>query len=149
MGFGTSGSLLLVFAGLFVAVGSLYTVTANTAERMADATGAETDQFHEIQQSGINVTSAEWDQSAGDLVVRVDNTGETALDVENVDVLADGAYVRIDEFERREVDGQSSEIWRPGEQLVLEDTDTVGSQPGRVKVVAGPGLAAIAEVVVV
>ena len=39
-GFSTSGSILIIFTGLFIAVGGLYTATANTGFAAAEPAGA-------------------------------------------------------------------------------------------------------------
>jgi archaellum component FlaF (FlaF/FlaG flagellin family) len=147
MGFGTSGSMLLIFAGLFVALGTLYTATSASVERVADATGAQSDRFSEVSRTGVNVTGATWNASGNDdLEIRVKNTGETVLDAGSVDVVVDGEYVGVEAFERAAVDGVPTDVWRPNERLVLEDRDTVTARPDRVKVVTGPGVADTAEV---
>jgi flagellar protein FlaF len=146
MGFGTSGSLLLIFAGLFLAMSGLYTVTANTAENVADARTEQSRHHHAIQTTTVEIVDASWDQSASNLTIRANNTGETTLSVAEADVLVDGRYVPVEAFDRREVDGEPTDVWRPGEQLVLEENDALTAAPGRVKLVTGPGVAAIAEV---
>jgi len=146
MGFGTSGSLLLVFFALFIAIGSLYTVSANTTEHVTEATDDQQERLEDVQQSQITVSEAIWNSTDTTLTVRVNNTGETTLDAENVDVVVDGSYVGTADFERVEVDGTDAAVWLPGDQLVLEDEDTVDSRPDRVKVVSGPGVADIAFV---
>ncbi|PSQ33256.1 hypothetical protein BRD09_01445 [Halobacteriales archaeon SW_10_68_16] len=145
MGFSTSGSLLLVFFALFVAVGTLYSVSANTTEELTEATDDQQERIDDVQQSRVNVTAATWDPSVGNLTIRVNNTGETRLDAADVDVIVDGEYRDTTDFERVEVAGTDSTVWLPGEQLVLEDAD-VATKPTRVKVVTGPGVADIAFV---
>jgi len=151
MGFGTSGSLLIIFTGLFIAMGTLYTTTANVGEEMNDADETQQERFVSAQQTDVNVTVAEWNATTSNLTVAVTNTGETALSVEHTDVVVDGNYVAVEDFERAEVDGRATDVWRPGERLVLEDADTVDSivsTPNRVKVVTEAAVADIAEVTV-
>jgi len=146
MGFSTSGSLLLVFFGVMIAVGTVYSVSANTVERVTEATDDQQERLGTVQQSGIEVVDAVYNESGDEhLVVRVNNTGETTLDATEVDVIVDGEYRGTDDFERVEVDGTNSTVWLPGDQLVLEDEDASGA-PTRVKVVSGPGVADIAFV---
>lgn len=148
-GLSTAASLLVIFVGLVFAVGSFYTVTANTAERLGEAREDQRTRGAAVATTAINVTSATWD-SNDDLVVRITNTGDTTLAVPATDTVVDGTYVPMSAYERVEVDGQSSDLWRPGEQLVIEDRDTVTSfttAPARVKVVTETGVAATAEVV--
>lgn len=141
MGFGTSGSALVIFAALFIAVSTLYTATTNSTEEIRDAQQAREDHHRAVQGTSIEVVGATWNTASNNLTLRVNNTGEAALSVDRIDVVVDGEYVDGGDFERREVDGRSTDVWRPGEQLVLEDADTVTSSPDRVKFVSGPGVA--------
>jgi flagellar protein FlaF len=149
-GFSTSASFLIVFIGLFIALGTLHTATANTAERVADARDDQRERHQTVLETGVTVTNATWNDSSGTLVVRVENTGESTLSVDAADTVVDGAYVGIEDYELATVDGQDTGVWTPGETLVLEDTDTVvgfDDAPSRVQVVTGPGVADATEVV--
>lgn len=147
--FATSGSLLVIFVGLFIGIGTLYTATANSWERVSDAR-EDTRQGHRaIQDTQVNVTEATWDTGTSNLTVKVNNTGDRVLRVPNADTVVDGTYVPISDYERVEVEGQDSDVWRPGEQLVLEDEDTAttfDATPGRVKFVTETAVADVAEV---
>ena len=144
-GFSTPASLLVIFVGLFLAMGSLYTVTANTAEEINEAREASADHRRTVQGTSVEVAGATWDAGASNLTIRVDNRGETTLSVEAVDVVVDGRYVGVEQFDAR-VDGVRTEVWRPGETLVLEADGALTDRPDRVKVVTGPGVADTAEV---
>lgn len=145
-GLSTSASLLIVFVGLFLALGSLYTATANTGERLADARDDQRERQRAVAQTQVTVVTATWDVDAGTLRVEVNNTGERTLSVHESDTVLDGSYVPIDAYERVTVADRETSVWRPGEQLVLEDDNTVSS-PGRVRFVTGPGVADAREVV--
>lgn len=147
-GFATSASLLLVFVGLFVALGALYSVAANTEERVREARADARSHHHDVQGTAVNVTEATWDGD-DNLTLRIENTGDVPLSVPDADTVVDGTYVGISDYERVEVAGADSDLWRPGEVLVLEDEDTVAgfaTTPDRVAVVTGPGVADAAEV---
>jgi flagellar protein FlaF len=149
MGFGTSGSLLVIFTGLFIAMGTLYTATANVTEEIAEADDAQQERLVGAQQTDVTIAFAEWNATSENLTVAVDNTGETTLSVEHTDVVVDGNYVAVEAFERRVVEGRATDAWRPGERLVLEDADTVAGlvdTPDRVKVVTETGVADVTEV---
>jgi flagellar protein FlaF len=148
-GFSTPASFLIVFIGLFLALGSLYTATANTAERRGDASADQREHHDRIAATSVNVTSATWDITNSNFTVWLNNTGDTTLHLGRVDTVVDGSYVPVSAYERVEVDGRESDLWRPGEQLVLEDADTItefATTPDHVKVVTGPGVGAAAEV---
>lgn len=151
-GFATSGSFVIIFIGLFLALGTLYTVTANTGERLSDARQAQQERQNTIQRTAVNVTDATWTSGDATLTVTVENTGDATLSVAAADTVVDGRYVGIGDYERVEVAGQDSDVWRPGEVLVLEDDDTVagfGTTPDRVRVVTETGVADVAEVAAV
>lgn len=149
-GLSTAASFLIVFVGLLLAMGTLYTVTANTTERLVDAREDQRDRHHTVQETAVNVTAATWNTGDANLTVRVENTGDTTLSVAAVDTVVDGTYVGIPAYERVEVGGRDTDVWRPGETLVLEDADTVvgfDGTPARVRVVTGSGVADASEVV--
>lgn len=148
-GFATSASFLIVFVGLLIAVGSLYTAVANSAERLGEAREDDRDRQDAVRETAVNVTGATWDNATTTLTIRVANTGDRTLSVADVDSLVDGTYVGVTAYERTEVAGHDSDVWRPGEVLLLEDENTVAgfeSAPSRVKVVTGAGVAAVREV---
>ena len=140
-GISTPASLLIIFAGLFVAMSGLYTVAANTAEDVSEATEDEATQQRAVTTTGVEIVNASWNGSA--LTVTVNNTGETTLSVSETDFVVDGRYVSADQLDRR-VDGAATDIWGPGEQLVVETSEP--SSPTRVKFVTEHGVADTAEV---
>ncbi len=145
MGFSTSGSFLLIITGFFVAFGTMYSATANTAERINDAKDDRRERHQAVRQVAIEVANVSYDAGADTLDVRLNNTGEQAVSVEDVDVVVDGRYVPPSAFETVTVDGSDTDQWLPGEQLRLVDSDRT-TAPDRVKVVVGPGVAVTGEV---
>jgi flagellar protein FlaF len=145
MGVSTSASLLVIFVGVFVALGTVYTAGSTAVDRVNDAGSDRVEHHTAIQETRINVTSAEYD--SGTLTVRVNNTGSTALSVNGTDMLVDGAYVSLDDFTAT-VDGESTDSWDLEQQLVLQ-TDSFGTAPDRVKVVTEVGIAGTARVEVI
>lgn len=143
MGFSTSGSLLLIFFGVFIALGSMYTVTSNTSDHLAGAVGDQLSSHDDIQETDIDITEALWHETDGNLTLRIDNVGSTELSVAATDVLLDGEYRATDEFEIATVEGDETDIWSLGEQLRLENES---ERPERVKVVSEVGVAATAAV---
>lgn len=146
----TAASLVVVFAGVLVAAGTFYSATANTAERVRAAKTDATERSAAIARTDVDVTSASWDLADSNLTLAVDNTGERTLDAADVDTVVDGIHVGFEDYERVEVDGRKSTVWRPGEELVLEDEDTITqffSTPEQVKFVTGHGIADRAAVV--
>jgi len=148
VGFGTSGSFLLLGLAAFVALGTLHGAVSNTTEQLSEA--REDAREHRIETAGTDVlvTDAVHNDTAGNLTVRVNNAGETALVVDDTDVLVDGRYVDLSEFETVEVDGRQATVWRPGQQLELVDEDWTDAA-GRVKAVVEHGVADTTEVATV
>lgn len=145
MGVSTSASLLVIFVGVFVALGTVYTAGSTAVDQVNDAQGDQLDHHHTIQETRINVTGAEWE--SGTLTVRVNNTGATPLSVDGTDLLADGAYVAPATVTAT-VDGEATARWGLEEQLVLT-TDSPGTAPDRVKLVTESGIAGTARVAVI
>lgn len=143
MGFSTSGSLLIIFLGLFLALGTVYTVSSNTSERLVEAYSDQHKQQQDIQDTEINVTRAIYHETDGHLTIRINNTGSQTLSVEATDTFVDGEYRAGDEFAVVTVDGNDTDIWEMGQQLRLENEST---QPARVKVITEVGVADTATV---
>jgi len=139
LGFSVSGSAAIVFVGIFLAFSSAYTASANGFERVTDAKSAVDEEALERQNTALSLTNATYDAGTDTLTVEAVNEGTTTLDVEAVDLLVDNAY-RDDFTVRRAGGDNSTSLWLPGERLHLEVTVT--SQPDRIKLVTGPGVAA-------
>ncbi|WP_226022094.1 flagellin [Halomicrobium salinisoli] len=138
MGFSVSGSAAIVFVGLFVAFGMFYTATANGFENVHEAQDDRTDRTIVAQNTAIDLTLAEYNSTAEELTVRANNTGATELTVGDVDLLADNRYLSA---YATEVDGDpDTDLWLPQERLTINAS--LGTDPGRVKLVTGPGVAA-------
>lgn len=144
MGFGTSGSAFVIFAALFLAISSFYTATANTTEQVRDAQDSQAEHQRTVLSTQVVVDNATYNTTSSNFTLRVTNAGESTLSADRVDAVVDGTYLDGSDFERVQVDGQETGIWRPGEQLVLEDSDSVAALPEvpeRAKFVSGPGVA--------
>ncbi|WP_435067277.1 fla cluster protein FlaF [Haloplanus sp. C73] len=139
LGFSVSGSAAIVFVGLFLAFSTAYTASANGFERVSDATSSVQDETLERQNTALNITTATYDSGNQTLTVEVVNEGATSLAVNATDLVVDNAY--RDNFSARHVDGDdATSLWLPGERLHLEVS--MSTQPNRVKIVTGPGVAA-------
>jgi flagellar protein FlaF len=139
LGFSVSGSAAIVFVGIFLAFSSAYTASANGFERVTDAKSAVDEEALERQNTALSITNTTYDAANDTLTVEAVNEGTTSLEIGAVDLLVDNAY--RDDFTARRVGGDNStRLWLPGERLHLELAAT--SQPNRVKLVTGPGVAA-------
>lgn len=148
MGVSTSASLLIVFFGAFIALGAVYTATSNTSEELGDAYGETVSAQSEIAETALSVDAVYHDtgDTEGNLTVRADNGGSTELRASRTDVLVDGEFRPQSGFDIVTVDGRETNLWKPTEQLRIENES---AEPERVKVVAENGVAATALVDVV
>ena len=138
MGFSVSGSAAIIFAAMFVAFGMFHSATANGFETVSDAQQDRTDRTLTQQNTAINVTAATWDGTNNVLTVRANNTGSSQLSVDEVDLLANNESLRGYDAS---VDGDAStNLWLPEEQLTITVT-ALSTDPGRIKLVTGPGVA--------
>jgi flagellar protein FlaF len=144
-GFSTSGSLLIIFFGTFLALGTMYTVLSNTTDEVSGAYDDQLETHNEIADTKIDVTAV-YHESDGNLTVRADNVGAIDLTVEGTDVLVDGSYRSSGAFEISTVDGQDTDIWGKNQQLRLENSSTA---PERVHLVTETGVTQTTAVEVV
>jgi flagellar protein FlaF len=138
MGFSVSGSAAIVFAGMFIAFGMFHTATTNGFERVSEAQNDRTDRTLAQQNTAIDVTSAIWNTTSGNVTVTVGNTGSESLTVDEVDLLANNSYIS---GYATSVDGDTeTDLWLPQEQLTIT-VASLNDNPGRIKLVTGTGVA--------
>ena len=138
MGFGVSGSTAVIFLGVLIATGTLYTAAAGSAEQVSDARDTEQEELLDRRNTAIDVDSVVYNASNDTLLVTVTNDGSTTLSVEDTSLLVDNEYV-VPNVTR--VDGDTeTDVWAPDQSLVFETSND--STPDRVKVVAENGVAA-------
>ncbi|SDJ18433.1 Archaellum component FlaF, FlaF/FlaG flagellin family [Halovenus aranensis] len=142
MGVSTSGSLLLIFFGSFIALGAVYTATGNTTEAFSEAYESHLSTQDTIAETALSL-EATYHETDGNLTIRANNTGSQDLAVSDTTVLVDGVFRAVSRFQIATVDSQDTDLWTVGTQLRLENAT---AEPGRVKVVTGSGVAATAAV---
>ena len=96
MGFGVSGSTAVIFLGVLIASGTLYTTTAGTAEQVTEARDTEGEELLDRRNTVIDVTAVVYNTTSGTLNVTVTNNGSTTLSVEDTSLLVDNEYVLPD-----------------------------------------------------
>ena len=146
MGFGVSGSTAVIFLGVLIASGTLYTAAAGSAEQVSDARSAEGEELLDRRNTVIDVASVTYDTNTSALTVTVTNNGTTTLSVDDTSLLVDNKYVAPD---ATATDGDTdTDIWAPDQALVITvDADATpaldaSTTPDRVKLVAENGVAA-------
>jgi len=146
MGFSVSSSFAVVAFGAFVVMTALYTATTNAAESRQDAAAEQREHREAVVETAIAITSTDVLTAPCGIEVAVNNTGGTELSVDGTDLLIDGEY-RTGWAADATVDGDNgTDVWLPGERLVVTVTDGIDTAPDRVKVVSGPGVADTARV---
>lgn len=145
MGFGVSGSFVILLAGALIAFGTFYGAAWNSMERINDARAAQTEHRTTVQETlvrvhGVDVINA----SDCDVEFNATNTGERALDVEAVDLLVDNSY-ETNWRDNATVEGAETTIWHPGDRLAIELFE-LGTGLDRIKLVTGSGVADAREV---
>jgi len=139
VGFSVSGSAAIVFAGMFIAFGLFHGATSDSFERVTEARQAEGDADLGQQNTAVVIRSASYDSGAGQISLDVENTGASALSLNETDVLVDNEYVTG--WQSGATIGVNSEtdLWLPAETVTL--TITATTQPDRVRVVTAHGVA--------
>ncbi|WP_367996556.1 fla cluster protein FlaF [Haloferax volcanii] len=140
MGFSVSGSTAIIFLGVLIATGTLYTATSNASENVLEAQDADAERALERTNTDIAVTNATYDTNNTSLTVNLTNVGSETLSVSETTLLVDNAYVDVPSA-NASVDGDAgTDLWYAGENLsFVVDADPT---PERVKVVTGSGVAA-------
>jgi flagellar protein FlaF len=145
MGFSVSGAAAVIFAAMFISFGMWYTASANSFEQVTEAKADRTDAAVETMSADVEITSATYNASGNEeLVVAVNNTGATQLDLDSTDLLVDGEY-RSGWQGAATVDGNAdTRLWLGAEQLRI--TLSLPARPDRVKIVTETGISDTAEV---
>ena len=135
MGFSVSASTAIIFAGLFLAVGTLYPAVSNAHERVTDAEIERTDATLDMRNTDINITVVDT-SDPDDPSIGVRNEGSTSLDADEIDLIVNGKYQPRSDYdvsENRNDDG----LWLPGEKVTI----TGFPEPtNRVKIVTDHGI---------
>lgn len=144
MGFSVSGATVILFLGIVISFGMAYTAANNGAELINDAYEDSTDGELTRQNTDVRIASADAANQGDEwhLNVTVENTGSTALSVEDTDILIDGNYTphTSDKMVVEVEDTNGTALWLPGERLRINAT--LAAEPERVKIVTGPGVSA-------
>ena len=138
MGFGVSGSTAVIFLGILIASGTLYTAAAGSAEQISEARDEDSEDLLDRRNTELEITSVSYDNSTDELEINVTNRGTTTLSVDGASVLVDNGFETANST-RVEGD-ESTDVWGENQTLVINVSD-VTAEPDRVKVVAENGVA--------
>lgn len=138
MGFSVSGATAIIFIGMFISFGMVYSATANGFEEVSTARATAAEQVLDQQNTRINITNTTYNATMEQLSISVNNTGSTALSVTTTDFIVDNDYQQS--FVDQTVDGDgTTDLWLPGETLTVNVS--VPPTPTRIKVVTENGVA--------
>ena len=136
MGLSISASAAIFFAAFLVIFGTLYGSLDSFNDSINAAQNDEFDRYTAIMNTDIDITQV--DAIAG--TVTLENTGEVALNIGDMDILIDGVP-RNDNITGTSVNGDTeTAIWVPSEELTLFLTTDLTD--ARVKIVTENGVAA-------
>jgi len=139
MGFEVSGTFLIIFFGVLVAMGAIYTTYDSTADRVTEAHDARLSDSIAQAETEIEIRLANWNSTSGELTIEIENTGTTQLTVDRTRVLLDGDPTAPGDATERTIDGDSdTDLWGPGETLRL----VYGRNANRIRVVTEHGISA-------
>jgi flagellar protein FlaF len=142
VGFSVSGSAVIVFVGVIIAVGVAVPPVLGSIGDLAGAHGDQIDRGTEQLNTDITIESAVYNQTRGELTINATNTGSTTLAINETSVLLDGEMQARsdDEILETAIDGTDAEttLWLPGE--TLEMTIDAGTEPDRIKLVTENGI---------
>lgn len=139
MGFSVSGATAVVFIGLLICAGILYPSVDRYSERRSDAMTERSESALSRHNTGVDPGNASWNATTDTLTVTANNSGAATLAVSELDVLVDGEYVDTDASQTTVENTTATDLWHPGERLTIRLASP--ADPGRVKLVTGPGVA--------
>lgn len=140
MGFSVSGASAIIFVGMFLSFGMVYTAASNGYEAVSEAQSAVHEDALAQKNTAIDVANVSYDAADDTLTVNVSNTGSSSLSVDRTDLVVDNEYQTTAASTTVEGDAET-DLWLPGETLSF--TLTLTSSPTRVKVVTETGVAAM------
>lgn len=149
MGFSVSGAAAIVLASLLVGFGVWFTAASNGLDRVTDAQTDRTDGLLTAENTALLVETAAFNETGDEkLVVTGTNTGTVGLALTETDLLVDGQLVTDWRADARVAGEQDTDLWLPGEELVVELSAGAfaADDPETVKLVAATGVADASEV---
>jgi flagellar protein FlaF len=150
MGFSVSGATALLFIAFLIAFGAFYTATTGAVEQVQDAQIDQTDRSIETLNTEIEIndTQSEYNSTAGSLTIVANNTGASTLQVADLSLLVDGAYIPFSDWGVNLSNPAGDSLWIPQQTLTitLDDTDLAQTPPGTVRLVTEYGIAVTWEV---
>ncbi|QSG03599.1 hypothetical protein [Natranaeroarchaeum sulfidigenes] len=137
MGFSTSAAVAVVAIGALISLGLLYPAVEGSTLQISEASDDRQDRIIDARNSGVDIHSATYNDSADSLTVHVDNSGTVTLDVSKTHLLIDG---ELPAERTTWVEGdQNRDLWVGGEGLEIE-VPNVETAPDRVVIATQTGV---------
>jgi flagellar protein FlaF len=140
MGFSVSAATVILFLAFIAGGLALTSALEGAGEARNAGVDAEEERILDRVNTQINVTGAVYNGTGDTLRVSIANTGSSTLDTGDTDLLVDGQFERPATVAVAGDTGR--DLWTPGTRATLT-VDSLTQQPDRVKVVTGPGVAAV------
>ena len=119
MGFSVSGATALLFVAFLISFGTFYTATMGAVEQVQEAQVDEQDNSLATLNTEIDILSANYSTSNGELTVVANNTGAEPLQPTQLSLLVDGNYTAFGQEDINITDSQEDELWAPQQQLTI------------------------------
>ncbi|MXR52714.1 fla cluster protein FlaF [Halovenus sp. WSH3] len=119
MGFSVSGATALLFVAFLIAFGTFYSATMGAVEQVQEAQVETQEGNVETLNTAINITTAEYNSTQGELTIIANNTGAEPLQPLELSLLVSGNYTGFGQANVSITDSPADELWAPQEQLTL------------------------------
>ncbi|MEF8873914.1 MAG: hypothetical protein V5A88_04490 [Candidatus Thermoplasmatota archaeon] len=120
MGLSVSASAAIILIGFVLVFGTLYPAIENSQDIKNEARKQWLDWKEEKQKAEMTIESLEYTNDEDRLNISLKNTGDTVLEIKELEVFLDGVY-STDKLTREVVDHhiENTDIWNPGQHLNL------------------------------
>jgi flagellar protein FlaF len=123
MGFSVSGATALLFVALLISFGTFYTATMGAVERVQEAEVDTQEQNIETLNTEIEVDSAVYNTTRGELTITANNTGAQALQPTELSLLVNGTFTGFDSANVTLSNPSGDALWVPQQTLTLTFND--------------------------
>ncbi|MFP3871892.1 MAG: hypothetical protein ACOC55_03275 [Candidatus Natronoplasma sp.] len=136
MGLSVSASAAIVLVGVVLIFGTLYPAIERAQEIEEEARNDWLEWKDQKQRAEMTISDVNYLGAENILNISLNNTGDTVLDINELEVLLDGVYC-TDKVTSKIIDDQieNTDLWNPGQKLVLSLED-VEEETNRVLVVS-------------
>lgn len=140
MGLASPTVVAILVAFAVSAAGQIGQAVLRSQESLSQAARAQGEHTAARATGLLSLVNRTW-LGGGALDVRINNTGGQPFDAGLVEVLGDGSWIS-DKITSRTVNGNSTRVWAPGDQLLIH-LQGLGSNPVRLWFVTDTGDVAV------